>query len=299
MHFLGAIMKPVSVPNQYYYSGDLKQPPFNTSHVVSRSNTQVISPIMNCKQDANQDHHVFGNSESKPFLNPALSLQTDYMQNKEQLTSQSHMKHMMPQDLRLNIGGAHSYSNAGAMVSPKSASRLYKTALNDDCIDRLENLHISSPTSISDICNMAAIPSSMDPQEAGFEEEYPKLALDLSRVSNTYQKPVTRSRVRDGSTSAVNKESNKANRVSNGKPLHPYIAMFNDPVEKELERWHNTHCSTIKWQRKKRGVYMADGQEVLLVKLNGCLYVKRTGNSGKSDHIAIDSFVQSLQFGTN
>ncbi|ORM39363.1 uncharacterized protein BXIN_2837 [Babesia sp. Xinjiang] len=136
-----------------------------------------------------------------------------------------------------------------------------------------------------------------EPIQEQEETEYPHLALDLSKITNAYPKfeqtPKLKQHERHNITQT--KETAPEARVAIGKPRHPYTAQFNDPVEKELEKWHNSHTSTIKWVRIKRGVYTADNQEVKLVKLNGGLYVKGAKNHSKLDHLPIDKFVQKVQ----
>ncbi|GBE60104.1 Drosophila melanogaster CG15040 gene product, putative [Babesia ovata] len=129
------------------------------------------------------------------------------------------------------------------------------------------------------------------------EPDYPHLALDLSMLTQTNQKKEQQPKPKpvERRPAAQQKEPQTEVKLIMGKPRHPYAVQFNDPVEKELGRWHNSHMSTIKWTRIKRGVYTADDQEVTLVKLNGGLYVKGTNNKKKQEHIPIDKFAQRLQ----
>ncbi|CDR94748.1 hypothetical protein, conserved [Babesia bigemina] len=136
------------------------------------------------------------------------------------------------------------------------------------------------------------------PVEAVDEEpEYPHLALDLSVLTQTKHKNDhnTKPKHVERRAAAQQKEPQTEAKLIVGKPRHPYAVQFNDPVEKELGRWHNSHVSTIKWTRIKRGVYTADDQQVTLVKLNGGLYVKGTNGKKKQEHIPIDKFAQRLQ----
>ncbi|GIX62411.1 uncharacterized protein BcabD6B2_18460 [Babesia caballi] len=134
-----------------------------------------------------------------------------------------------------------------------------------------------------------------DAREAEEEPEYPHLALDLSRITQAYRRPQPKPKQLEPQPAPQTKESTVELRVAVGKPRYPYTAQFNDPVEKELERWHNGRTSTIKWTRIKRGVYMADNQEINLVKLNGSLYVKGAKANNRMEHVPIGKFVQRLQ----
>ncbi|GFE54374.1 hypothetical protein BaOVIS_017780 [Babesia ovis] len=131
------------------------------------------------------------------------------------------------------------------------------------------------------------------------ETEYPHLALDLSKIKNSYEKTEQKMKPKVYERQSIKpmKEVVPEVKILIGKPRYPYTAQFNDPVEKELEKWHNRHNTNIKWTRVKRGVYTANDQEVKLVKLNGGLYVKGASNNSKHDHLPIDKFVQMLQNG--
>eukprot|EP00371_Babesia_bovis_P002477 XP_001611124.1 hypothetical protein [Babesia bovis T2Bo] len=133
------------------------------------------------------------------------------------------------------------------------------------------------------------------------ETEYPHLALDLSKIKNNYDEQPEKSKQpkQERRYKNTQKDVIPETKILMGKPRYPYTAQFNDPVEKELERWHNKHSTSIKWERMKRGVYSANNQEVKLVKLNGGLYVKGATNNNKLDHIPIDKFVQKIQHMNN
>ncbi|KAK1936297.1 hypothetical protein X943_002626 [Babesia divergens] len=194
------------------------------------------------------------------------------------------------------------YERSGPVGPQTTESSIYSSAIpTANLIHTPEAVTLSTQQLLNDICSTSPGDNATIMQQEDCENDYPHLALDLTKVKNQFGQPVIpgKQKSREKSSSTIAREGNLANRVSSGKPLHPYTAMFNDPVEKELERWHNMHNSTVKWQRVKRGVYTADGQEVLLVKLNGCLYVKGFNPNNKLDHTAIDNFVQSMQGGNN
>ncbi|UKK00831.2 hypothetical protein MACK_000905 [Theileria orientalis] len=89
--------------------------------------------------------------------------------------------------------------------------------------------------------------------------------------------------------------SQKSFKINIGKPTHVFVAKFGEPVEKELESWHNSHNSTLKWERVKHGLYSVDGSIVHLLKLNGCLYVEGHGFKKHKGKMTILKFVEEKE----
>ncbi|UKJ88438.1 hypothetical protein MACJ_000882 [Theileria orientalis] len=89
--------------------------------------------------------------------------------------------------------------------------------------------------------------------------------------------------------------SQKRVKINVGKPTHEFVAKFGEPVEKELESWHNSHNSTLKWERVKHGLYSVDGSIVHLLKLNGILYVEGHGIKKHKGKMSIFKFVEEKE----
>nr|PVC49562.1 hypothetical protein MACL_00002904 [Theileria orientalis] len=89
--------------------------------------------------------------------------------------------------------------------------------------------------------------------------------------------------------------SQKRVKINIGKPTHEFVAKFPEPVEKELESWHNSHNSSLKWERVKHGLYSVDGSIVHLLKLNGSLYVEGHGFKKHKGKMTIMKFVEEKE----
>ncbi|EKX74323.1 hypothetical protein BEWA_043640 [Theileria equi strain WA] len=85
-------------------------------------------------------------------------------------------------------------------------------------------------------------------------------------------------------------------KITKGRPTHRYCAKTHDIIDKELEIWHNSHNSTLKWERIKSGLYLVGGSKVNLIKTNGILYVKSGEHRKNFDKMHIAKFVEEKQF---
>ncbi|XP_953668.1 uncharacterized protein TA16355 [Theileria annulata] len=89
--------------------------------------------------------------------------------------------------------------------------------------------------------------------------------------------------------------SHKTVKITSGKPTYEFVAKYPDPVEKELERWHNSHNSTLKWERIRHGLYSVGGSIVRLVKVNGSLFVEGHGFKKYKGQLGIQKFVEEKE----
>lgn len=89
--------------------------------------------------------------------------------------------------------------------------------------------------------------------------------------------------------------SHKRVKITSGKPTYEFVAKYPDPVEKELEKWHNSHNSTLKWERIRHGLYSVGGSIVQLIKSNGSLYVEGHGFKKYKGQLGIQKFVEEKE----
>ncbi|KAK2197671.1 hypothetical protein BdWA1_000674 [Babesia duncani] len=153
--------------------------------------------------------------------------------------------------------------------------------------------HLNDTTPIACPASSILPPPSPQLQE---ETLYPELALDLNKLK---QRQLPKEPVKQkGSVSCTKSSSmsnNKSTKITMGKPMHTYTSKYSDAVDKELERWHNSHNSTLIWKRLKRGVYNVGQMQVKIVKLNGTLYIKEHPFEKLPNQCVIQRFAQELQ----